>query len=91
MSDTDKIVAEMPKVSINNISEDDQVEFGVYPHAVEIIAEAQCQLLAEQGWRKLRTQYEILEWLRRCYPGLEEICSLDLLAQELHRFFMEGE
>lgn len=56
----EQIVAEMPKVSINSISEDEQVEFGIYPHAVEIITQAQCQLLAEQGWRKVPNMDEMI-------------------------------
>lgn len=88
----EQVVAEMPKAK-NPYPDCIEIEDVVYAGLLGFNqgVEAQCQLLAEQGYGKLRTQYEILDWLRRCYAGLEEICSLDLLAQELHRWLLEGE
>lgn len=75
----EKIVAEMPK------AENPYQEILATWSAFKEGSEAQCQLLAEQGYRKLRTQYEIVDWLRQKFPVLEEVCSIELLAQELHR------
>lgn len=96
----EQVVAEMPKVSINSISEDEQVEFGIYPHAVEIIVEAQCQLLAEHGWRKVPSLESMTVKLRVLNLRASlistthkegEFDSSVFIAQELHRWLLEGE
>jgi len=50
--DINKVVEAMPKISINDISRQAQLEFDIYPCAVEMIVEVQCRLLAEHGYRK---------------------------------------
>lgn len=83
----EKIVVAMPKVSINSISEDEQVEFGIYPHAVEIIVEAQCQLLAKQGYRPVPSLDEID---RKLVTLLDKDIPLST-SKQLHRWLLEGE
>lgn len=85
----EKIVSEMPKVSINSVSEDDQVEFGIYPHAVEIIVEAQCKLLAKRGWRKVPSEEELKEQLVNSSQFLTCQATVNILAEELHRWLLE--
>lgn len=87
----DKIVAEMPKVSINDISEDDQVEFGIYPHAVEIIVEAQCQLLAEQGYRKVPSIDDCFYFVSDKLMASMDLIICKEIAKKLHRWLLEGE
>lgn len=80
----DKIVAEMPKV--------DTILPQLTDH--QYLFEAQCRLLAEQGWRKLPSIEKLTERLTqlRLNPQVTRVSDPDLfVAIGLHCWLLEGE
>lgn len=75
----EQVVAEMPKVDT------------IYPSttAHQYLFEAQCQLLAEQGWRKVPDEKELAEFISS--SEILEYHSTTPKAWELYRWLMEGD
>jgi len=93
MPDIKRIVAEMPKAKFVGTKASENSYESVFKSGQRSGRDAQCRLLAEQGWRKVRSVEEILERLVSI-TGWTSTLNRECLrqdAEKLHCELLEGE